>query len=141
MRIVLSLLFAISISHAGFAQSYTLTVEITDMKVIEESMARIAVYNSEETYFNSDQIFRSGAFEVKETVGSFTFEDMPEGTYAITIYHDEDNDGEMDRRWYGPPKEGYAFSNNYHSAFKPASFEDAAFEVKEDTRISVKMRY
>jgi uncharacterized protein (DUF2141 family) len=125
----------------GLTQSYRLTVEITDMKVIEKSMARIAVYNSGETYFDSEQMFMSAEFEVKDSVGSHTFEDVPEGTYAITIYHDEDNDGEMDRKWYGPPKEGYAFSNNYHSAFKPASFEDAAFEVSDDTKISVKMRY
>jgi uncharacterized protein (DUF2141 family) len=66
---------------------------------------------------------------------------MPLGTYAITIYHDEDNDGEMDRRWYGPPKEGYAFSNNYQSAFKPASFEDAAFEFNGDMELEIEMRY
>lgn len=123
------------------AQEFNLTLKVTDLEVIEGSSVMIAVYNSEETYFDSEQMFANAAVAVDAEEVSYTFEGFPAGNYAIAIYHDEDNDGEMDRKWYGPPKEGYAFSNNFTSAMRPARYDDAVFELKGDKSITIKMNY
>lgn len=123
------------------AQTDSLTVNLTGIKQIDGSTLRIAVYNSKDTYFDQDKMFRSVELAVDSTSVMHIFTNLPEGTYAITIYHDEDGNGKMNRKWYGPPAEGYAFSNNYHSAVKPASFKDAAFVLDGNKTLDIKMVY
>ena len=38
--------------------------------------------------------------------------DVPEGTYAVSIWHDEDANGEFDRAENGMPLDGWALSGN-----------------------------
>ncbi|MEJ2593805.1 MAG: DUF2141 domain-containing protein [bacterium] len=127
--------------HGLLAQGINLKVEVKGLKLIEGSQVRIAVYDSEDDYFDEEKMFSSAEKEVDSESMIFLFKDFPPGNYALTLYHDEDGDGEMDRRWYGPPKEGYAFSNNFTSSTRPARFDDAVFELTSDTTVSVTMVY
>ncbi len=140
IRNIFVYLFVIAIQGLS-AQGINLKVEVNGLKLIKGSLVRIAVYDSEEDYFDEDKMFYSAEKEVESESMTFLFKDFPRGNYALTLYHDEDGDGEMDRRWYGPPKEGYAFSNNFSSATRPARFEDAVFELTADTAVSVTMVY
>jgi len=40
------------------------------------------------------------------------FEDIPPGTYAMAVIHDENMNGKLDTNWLGIPTEGYGFSND-----------------------------
>ena len=60
-----------------------------------------------------------------------TFEDLPYGTYAITILHDENGNLKVDANFLGIPKEGYGFSNNARNLFRAPKFEEAKFELKQ----------
>jgi len=141
MRILLVILLLFVSGLELGAQTDSLTINITGIKQIDGSTLKIAVYNSKDTYFDQDQMFRSVEVPADSVIVMHTFTDLPEGTYAITIYHDEDGNGKMTRKWYGPPAEGYAFSNNYHSAIKPASFKDAAFVLDGNKTLEIKMVY
>src|SRR3546814_5617415 len=70
------------------------------------------------------------------------FKDLPPGRYAVLAYHDENGNGELDRRFGMIPTEGYGLSNN-PKVMGPPSFEDSAFEVPagEPTRVTLEMRY
>ncbi len=57
----------------------------------------------------------------------FSIEALEPGTYAITVYHDEDGDGELDMKFYGPPAEKMGASNDARGRMGPPSFEDASF--------------
>lgn len=59
----------------------------------------------------------------------FVFADLPAGRFAIAVFHDEDDDGELDTNFLGIPKEGVGFSRNATGSMGPASFADAAVEV------------
>jgi uncharacterized protein (DUF2141 family) len=139
--LIILVLFILAISANGQSGNVQLTVEVTGLEVIDGSSVMIAVYNSEDTYFDSEQIYASAEIAVDDEEVSYVFKDFPVGDYAVTIYHDEDGDGEMDRKWYGPPKEGYAFSNNYTSGMRPARWDDAVFSLEKDQTISIKMVY
>jgi Uncharacterized protein conserved in bacteria len=41
----------------------------------------------------------------------------------------------------GIPKEGYGFSNNASGMFGPRPFKEWLFDIKEDKKIAVKIRY
>lgn len=64
------------------------------------------------------------------------------GTYAIAVYHDENNDRDFNRTLIGLPDEGYGFSNDAPALVGLPSFDDAKFDVPEDgRRLEIRMRY
>ncbi len=74
------------------------------------------------------------AFNLPARVGNIqvVFKDLPPGDYALTAYHDENDNGEIDRNALGIPTEGYAFSNDAMGFMGPPSFKDAAVTLVAD---------
>ncbi len=70
------------------------------------------------------------------------FRDLAPGRYAVMAYHDEDGNGELNRRFGMFPLEGYGLSGN-PQVIGPPGFRDSAFHVSsgQETRISLEMRY
>lgn len=59
-----------------------------------------------------------------------TFAGVPEGHYALAVFHDQNGNGKMDFRYFpipGPAEPG-GVSNNPRSRFGPPSFAQARFE-------------
>ncbi len=40
------------------------------------------------------------------------FENLAPGEYGISVVHDENENGDLDKNFVGIPKEGFAFGNN-----------------------------
>jgi len=55
------------------------------------------------------------------------FNNAPAGTYAVAVFHAENNETQLQTNFLGIPKEGYGFSRNPSSAFGPPGFGDAAY--------------
>jgi uncharacterized protein (DUF2141 family) len=123
-----------------YTQTADLTVKVTEIKELK-GQVMIALFNSKETYFNYDEITDGVEIPIDSSTVSHTFKNLPLGTYAVTIYQDVDSNGEMNRSFIGFPKEPYAFSNNFHSMIRPASFKDASFLLENDTTIEIEMVY
>ena len=62
---------------------------------------------------------------------TWRIDDLPFGRYAISAYHDENGNGELDTGLFGIPSEDYGFSNNARGGFGPPDFADAAFDFTE----------
>ena len=62
--------------------------------------------------------------------------DIPAGTWAVLVYQDENENGELDRNFIGIPKENYGFSRDAASKFGPPGFDDAAIEVRDGTTVA-----
>lgn len=65
------------------------------------------------------------------------------GAYAIGLYHDADDDNELDRGVFGVPTEGYGFSRNVGGGLSAPGFAEAALQVAADAlvRAVVRIRY
>ena len=64
------------------------------------------------------------------------------GTYAVAVYHDENDNHRFDRSLLGLPAEGYGFSNNVTPLFGLPSFDSVRMTVGAgDTRTSIKLLY
>jgi uncharacterized protein (DUF2141 family) len=69
-------------------------------------------------------------------------DDIPPGTYAIQVFHDENDNEQIDRNFFGLPTEGMGFSNNAGFHFGPPSFKDAAVSLGSGNRqIDVRLHY
>jgi uncharacterized protein (DUF2141 family) len=80
-----------------------------------------------------------GAIQNKKCL--FSIMNLPPGKYAVRYFHDENLNDVMDTNLLGIPTEGYGFSNNATGKFGAPSFEKWLFEVKSDTKISLKPTY
>jgi uncharacterized protein (DUF2141 family) len=68
--------------------------------------------------------------------------ELPPGRYAITVFQDTDQDGELALK--GPwnmPTEPYGVSNNPRSAMRAPTFDESAFTVgAEPIRMTIRLR-
>lgn len=59
--------------------------------------------------------------------------DVPAGEYAIASFWDENDNGELDTRIFGIPKERVGMSNNAKGRMGPAKWKDAKFNAEAGT--------
>ncbi len=69
------------------------------------------------------------------------FDSIPSGTYAISVFHDENANGKLDTNFFGIPREGVGASNNAKGHFGPPKFSAAAFQHSGDTALEITMNY
>ena len=139
-RYILSLLASIFVTSSAMAG--TLTVEVTNIE--KEGEIHLAIYDNADV-FENDNGEKGGAAngiiegvieDVKTGTATYQFT-LPAGTYAIGIFVDANYNNEMDRNFFGVPKEQYGFSNNAKGSFGPPSFKDASFTIKDDLSLRI----
>jgi uncharacterized protein (DUF2141 family) len=71
------------------------------------------------------------------------FDAVPYGSYAVSVYHDENSNGKLDTVFLiGMPKEGVGCSNNPKSSFGPPSFADAKFILEgREVVLNIDLKY
>lgn len=107
--------------------SCDLHVKVENIAEVKGSL-KIALYNHEDHFLSKEIMSDGKAIEANQI--EFVFKGLGEGTYAISLYHDENDNGKLDANFIGIPSEPYAFSNNAKGMFGPPSFEECKFEVK-----------
>jgi uncharacterized protein (DUF2141 family) len=122
------------------AQTAPLTVHITSVKSDKGKMM-FALFHKADGFPGTHQ----KAFQLKETktvkgTTTVTFENLPAGTYALAVFHDENSDGKLNTNVVGIPREPYGFSNNARSAFSAPSFKDASFRHDKAQTISITIK-
>jgi len=119
-----------------------ITVKLTGFKN-SSGMAGISIYNSP-AGFPSDP-FKSMKIEfvaIDENAATITFSSLAEGEYAISAFHDENNNGRLESTWYGAPKEGVGVSNNIRGNFGAPKFDEAKFLLDRTEKvISINLFY
>lgn len=70
------------------------------------------------------------------------FDNIPYGTYAVSVLHDENSNGKMDKTFIGIPKEGFGTSNNPQIRRGPPSFDESQFIVNgASVDLDISMNY
>jgi len=134
------------LAFAGIVQAKSLTGSITvEMAGFrsDNGRASVVLYNSPEAFpqkaDKSVKIIRSS---IKDKKAKAVFDNIPYGTYAFVVLHDENANGKMDYSALGMPQEGYAFSNNARGMLGPPDYKDAAFKTdKPSVSLSINVGY
>jgi len=80
--------------------------------------------------------------KIRDKQARCDFEDIPPGTYALSVVHDENMNGKLDTNWLGIPNEGYGFSNDAKASFGPPSFEAARFSYDgQNLELTISLSY
>jgi len=80
--------------------------------------------------------------KIRKSQARCDFEDIPPGTYAMAVVHDENMNGKLDTNWAGVPTEGYGFSNNAKGVLGAPSFAAASFNYDgRNVDLTMSLRY
>jgi uncharacterized protein (DUF2141 family) len=64
------------------------------------------------------------------------------GSYAVSVFHDENGNGKLDRNFMGMPKEGVGASNDAAGHFGPPKYDDARFKYQGGRSVlAIHVRY
>jgi uncharacterized protein (DUF2141 family) len=120
------------------ASAAQLTVDVVDVERLGGHML-VAVYNDAGAWeAGRDAVATARDSVTGRTVRVF-FPGLAPGRYAVKLFHDENNNGELDANMLGVPVENYGFSNGSRR-LGPPSFDEAAFELREDTTITISLQ-
>lgn len=121
-------LFTMIIGFSQEEKGITISVEITNA-LNDEGKAIVALHTAD-TFMKGPGI-KNLEGTITDGKVSFSFEDVPPGTYAIMALHDANANNRMDYEPNGMPKESYGMSGN-SMTMGPPSFQDAQFEVADE---------
>ncbi|MBA4807207.1 DUF2141 domain-containing protein [Brevundimonas sp.] len=118
-----------ALSVAALASAPAFAADITFDFDVAAPTGRImvALFDSEANYGGEGQPVRYAMVEAADAQKTVTFENLPDGDYAMRAFHDLDGDGKMNTNPFGMPIEPFAFSNNAAANMGPASWARAKF--------------
>jgi len=108
-----------------------------------DGVVRVALYNNSEG-FPSQTAKALSVVTIRpvERRAVTIFNDLPFGTYAVAVLHDENENGKVDTNFLGIPREGVGASRDAPATFGPPKYDDAAFPLNVPRRaIRIRLRY
>ncbi len=93
-------------------------------------------------WLTDDGCARSVVVRAKPGVTTMTIPDVPPGTWAVVVFHDKGNTGEVSRGLLGIPTEGVGFSRDPSLGLHGPRFADSALSVGDaGAVIDVRLRF
>lgn len=133
--LTLSLLIPILAWQVASADELTgiLMVEIAGLKD-ETGNLYISVYDSDSTWRSEETVIGKRISIADALDGELvrTELQLPLGDYALAVFFDVDDNGELDSNFMGKPQEPVAWSNNAVWNFGPPSYEEAVFTLSAE---------
>lgn len=133
---------------ANFMTSSVVAQPITKLTVIVDGITRprgqvcFRLYDRDKGFPQSAAgVVQSGCTAVQGSSVATEFYELKPGTYAVTVFHDENNDQKLNTNFLGIPREGFGISNNPPVKIGAPKFKNASFTIEGDTIIKVNMRY
>jgi len=123
---------AASMMAAPLASASDLTVNVEG---IAQAKGSIMMGLFDEATYNGDGAVNGANLKVEGDSVTAVFEGLEPGEYAVRLYHDVNDDGEMNTNPFGMPTEPFAFSNDARGRFGPAKWDAAKFTVSADGTI------
>lgn len=115
----------------------TLNLEIKNIKN-KKGKIRITVFDNQKDFLKKGEeipvkVNQTGSIKVN-------LDDLPFGTYAISIFHDLNNNGKLDVNFFGIPEEPYGFSNNIRPRFRAPKYNESEFTFdREGQSMDIKL--
>ena len=131
VNFLILLLFS-QLLNAQIASGQDITVKINNLDN-SKGKVLVAIYDSKDSFLNKR--FKGTMSKINDNTCEVTFKNIPEGVYAISLFHDENDNNKMDSNFLGIPKEDYGCSNNATGFMGPPKWEDAKFELKDKSII------
>lgn len=135
MRNLILLLIFCTISNIINAQ-YDLNLNVEGV-TSEKGTICYAIYNDASSFLKLDHVFKSGSEKAIAGKTTIKIKNLPEGDYAIAIFHDENGNEKLDTNMLGIPKEQIAFSKGKLKMFGPPKFKECVFTLNSNMDMTI----
>jgi uncharacterized protein (DUF2141 family) len=108
-----------------------------------EGKARVALFLDARGWPDEEgSVFATEVLTISDGRAVATFEDVPAGPFAVSVFHDKNENAELDTDLLGIPTEDYGFSADARDTFGPPSFEEARLELAagESKQITIRVK-
>ncbi|MDI9309668.1 MAG: DUF2141 domain-containing protein [Limnohabitans sp.] len=131
------LAFIMLASVGVFAQEakVNLKIKISGFKN-NNGKVMVGLYDSEGTFLKKS--LKGAKAKIEGNSAYVVFEGLTKGEYAFSLFHDENNNNELDKNFIGIPKEDYVASNNARGMMGPPKYNDAKFNLSQSKEIQIK---
>lgn len=136
------IVFIILLESMTYAQSGRIVVEIGVFRNTK-GLARISLFNQSKGFPSEHKYcLISKSIKLDTTVIAVEFDSLTFGDYALSVLHDENENGKIDTNIFGIPKEGYGVSNNVNPKMRAPYFKEAVFKLgKFEKKLKVALYY
>lgn len=94
----------------------------------------VGIYDSEEAFLDRNRA-KLQAVKVRDLKDKKIYlNDLSYGDYAVAVFHDLNDNGEMDFNWMGVPKEPFAFSRPVASKWRVPKFSEVKIGLYQSRR-------
>ncbi len=115
-------------------QSGNLVIILSNLKS-NSGKIMIAAYDDPDTFLG-DEAVAVHMVPVKDIQDNkVVMKDLSYGQYALSLFHDENDNGKLDSNFFKIPKEPFGFSNDAKGRFGPPKYQAARFDFKEDGQV------
>lgn len=132
------ILFCLFLLPAIGISQHDLSIEINNVKTSNGTI-NVAIYDESDGFLKFDKVFVADSVVASKGKTSIKIEGLPEGQYALAIFHDENGNNKLDTNWLGIPKEDIGFSNARMKTFGPPQFEECAFRLNAHSQIEISL--
>lgn len=137
-----TMILLLLLSLTAIIPAQTLTVNVNGIRTSQGSL-RISVFMNQEGFKKEKAMLTKTVKKTGMTNGkiSLALTDLKPGVYGVALLDDENNNQEMD---YGLvlPKEGFGFSDYYHTGMSRPVFDDFDFTLgREAKTVTIRIRY
>jgi uncharacterized protein (DUF2141 family) len=127
MKFGVSMALAMGVATAASAQAGNqISVPIQGLRN-NQGVVRCGLYASAAGFRQPGKEFRGVAVPIANQQATCVFAEVPPGTYAVAVFHAENNETQLQTNFLGQPKEGYGFSRNPSTTFGAPEFNAAAY--------------
>ena len=128
----------------------TVTLKAQDVEVIitgirsEKGQIVVGVFKDNESFMKEESFlekrFVKNGISNGEMKVKFSLEP---GIYGLSLLDDENSDGKMEYNFVRLPKEGFGFSDYYHTGLTRPKFDSFKFSIDQSKKrtITVRIRY
>jgi uncharacterized protein (DUF2141 family) len=86
--------------------------------------------------FAANRALRGGVALISGGSAQIAFADVPPGAYGVAVFHDENDNGQLDTNAFGIPSEGFGFSRDAAGTFGPPDFTQMRFDHTDDAAVA-----
>lgn len=119
--------------------AYDLKINVTNIADRNGGII-VKLYNKKKGFPKYKAMYKSLYTKISDTSELVTFCDIPEGEYAVLLYHDQNGNRKVDTNIIGIPKEPHGISRNI-KLYGPPKFDKCKIRVASDTTLSIKINY
>lgn len=129
-----SSLLLISTVDVAASDVGNLTIQMQGIQT-NQGQAIFVLMDSASSHTGKSPVFNKKIVTIYQLNAKVNFTNIPEGDYSAVVYHDINGNEDLDRYFFGMPKEPYGFSNNARNPFGIPEFAESSFQVTANNSI------